>query len=171
MLGRASVARIARWARAHVQGAEQFAPASVGSHVCARESRRIIGTAYVTEDDYYAARQYEDAVCYAFYPIDLHRSGSSGLVNRFLERGNVPTIPFGALRPKGFSNLLVAGRCVSSDRMANSAIRVKCPCTAMGQTAGVAAALCADGRHSLDDLNIHDLRKNLEDSGAIVPSP
>lgn len=167
--GRASVARIARWARAHVAGAEQFTVSALGSHVCARESRRIIGMAYVTEDDYYAARPYEDAICYAFYPIDLHRAGSNSLVNRFLDNGKVPTIPFGALRPKGYSNLLVAGRCVSSDRMANSAIRVKCPCTAMGQAAGTAAALCADRELLLSDLDVNDVRARLAESGAIVP--
>ena len=42
--------------------------------------------------------------------------------------------------PKGSRNILVAGRSVSSDRLANSGLRVQAPCMAMGQAAGAAAA-------------------------------
>ena len=35
----------------------------------------------------------------------------------------MPTIPLSALIPKGSRNLIVAGRCVSSDRLANSGLR------------------------------------------------
>lgn len=179
--GRASVARVANWARNHVPGAERFSPFATGSHVCARESRRIVGKERITEHDYCSARQYEDAICYAFYPIDLHTTDGDALVNRFLDKGvhhDVPTIPFGALRPVGFQNLLVAGRCLSSDRLANSAVRVKSPCTAMGQAAGTAAVLAivaaksADATNSvvdLDELRIDDVKGALVDSDAIVP--
>ena len=53
----------------------------------------------------------------------------------------MPTIPLSALVPKGSENIIVAGRSVSSDRLANSGLRVQAPCMAMGQAAGVAAAL------------------------------
>jgi len=56
----------------------------------------------------------------------------------------VPTVPRSALIPKGSRNLLVAGRCVSSDRLANSALRVQASCMGMGQAAGANAALAAE---------------------------
>jgi hypothetical protein len=34
--------------------------------------------------------------------------------------------------PKGVKNVLVAGRCISGDRLTNSAIRVKASCMVMG---------------------------------------
>jgi hypothetical protein len=170
MRGRASVARIANWARRYVKGAEGFEPTAVSAHACLRESRRIIGDAYLNETDYCAARRFEDAVCYAFYPIDLHRGdGETSLDIRFLKGEQVPTIPFGALRPKGFRNLLVAGRCLSSDRLANSAVRVKAPCTAMGQAAGSAAYLARSTGWDVRGIDIEGLRTVLADSGAIVP--
>ena len=48
-------------------------------------------------------------------------------------------------------NILVAGRCVSSDRLANSGLRVQASCMAMGQAAGAAAALAVQKilRHML----------------------
>ncbi|GAI33482.1 unnamed protein product, partial [marine sediment metagenome] len=41
-----------------------------------RESYRIKGETVITVDDYTSGRVFKDAVCYAFYPVDLHtRSG------------------------------------------------------------------------------------------------
>ncbi len=64
---------------------------------------------------------------------------------------------------------MVAGRCVSSDRLANSGLRVQASCMAMGQTAGVAAALAS--RHNTTPLKVplKKIREMLVDHGAIVP--
>lgn len=175
--GRASVARVSRWARTHVKGAENFEPIALGSSVALRESRRITGLEYVTEKDYFSARQWDDAVCYAFYPIDLHRGVRQGqedqesLRIRYLEKsdGKVPTVPFGALVPKRAVNLLVAGRCLSSDRMANSAIRVKAPCMAMGQAAGAAATISLENEGRVRTVDVGRLRNLLAEHDAIVP--
>ena len=70
---------------------------------------------------------------YSFYPIDLH--DAKGVRPKHLKHGKVPTIPRGALIPKGSKNIMVAGRCVSSDRLANSAARVQASSMAMGQAA------------------------------------
>ena len=74
------------------------------------------------------------------------------------------------LIPKGSRNLLVAGRCVSSDRLANSALRVQASSMAMGQAAGAAAALAV--RTETDPVNIEmsELTELLEANGAIVPT-
>jgi len=58
------------------------------------------------------------------------------------ERGRVWRIPLGALIPKGASNLLAAGRCVSAaDGDAWDAARAIPACALTGQIAGIAAAL------------------------------
>jgi hypothetical protein len=174
---RESVARVSRWARRYVKGAETFEPITLGSAVAVRESRRIIGLEYVTEKDYFSARQWEDAVCHAFYPIDLHRGVRQGqedqesLRIRYLQLadGKVPTVPYGALVPKRAVNLLVAGRCLSSDRMANSAIRVKAPCMAMGQAAGAAATIALENEGRVRTVDVARLRTLLAENDAIVP--
>ena len=111
-----------------------------------RESCRIEGETVITIDDYTSGRVFDDAVCYAFYPVDLH--SRSGVTPRPLARGTVPTVPLRALVPKGSRNIMAAGRCVSSDRLANSGLRVQASCMAMGQAAGATAALAVRGNHN-----------------------
>ncbi len=132
-----------------------------------RETYRIVGETTVTHDDYVKGRVFPDAVAHSFYPIDLHVDGS--IVPKHLDEGIVPTIPLGALIPKGSKNLMVAGRCLSSDRLANSALRVQASCMAMGQAAGVTAALAARAGTTPSQVPLADIRRELARHGAIVP--
>lgn len=133
-----------------------------------RESYRIEGETVITVDDYTSGRVFDDALCYAFYPVDLHTR--SGVRPKPLARGTVPTIPLRALVPKGGRNIMVAGRCVSSDRLANSGLRVQASCMAMGQAAGVAAALAAERGTTALELPLTDIRRILRHHGAMVPT-
>ena len=132
-----------------------------------RESFRIEGETIITVDDYTSGRVFDDAVCYAFYPVDLHTR--DGVKPKPLSRGTVPTVPLRALVPKGSRDILVAGRCVSSDRLANSGLRVQASCMAMGQAAGAAAALAAATGTTPIDVPVKDIRETLRKFGAIVP--
>lgn len=136
-----------------------------------RETATIRGEVTIRADDYRSGRLWHDAICYAFYPIDLHQSTGSGLAKEPLAEGVVPTIPRGALIPAGSRNLLVAGRCLSSDRLANSGLRVQASCMAMGQAAGAIAALAAWTGMTAAELPITQVRELLEQHGAIVPPP
>lgn len=132
-----------------------------------RESFRIEGETVITVDDYTSGRMFDDAVCYAFYPVDLHTR--EGVTPKPLKQGVVPTIPLGALVPKGSRNIMVAGRCVSSDRLANSGLRVQASCMAMGQAAGAAAALAARDNTTPLGVSLEEIRKTLRLHGALVP--
>ena len=133
-----------------------------------RESRTIIGETVVNEADFLAGKLYPDAVCYGFYPVDLH-DDRAGIIKTLLPEGVVPTVPRGALIPQGSSGLLAAGRIISSDRMANSGLRIQATCMATGQAAGAIAALCC--RHGVSAQNLDNslLRTELISAGAIVP--
>ena len=72
--------------------------------------------------------------------------------------------------PKGARNMLVAGRCVSSDRLANSALRVQASCMAMGQAAAVAASLAAREGKSPSEIDAGKIRAVLKEHNAIVPN-
>ncbi|MEM6820832.1 MAG: FAD-dependent oxidoreductase, partial [Verrucomicrobiota bacterium] len=109
-----------------------------------------------------------DSVAYTFYFIDVHHD--DGIRREFLKPGVVPKIPFGALIPKGSSHLLIAGRSVSSDRLANSAVRVQASCMAMGQVAGAAAALGVQLGCASKDVPVNRIKRLLKDHQAIVPS-
>jgi hypothetical protein len=133
-----------------------------------RETFRIVGETTITVEDYEGGRVFEDAVAHSFYPIDLHFEG--GVRPKHLNEGVVPTVPIRALIPKGSKNLLVAGRCVSSDQLANSALRVQASCMAMGQAAGVTAALAARTDVTPLRVPLADIRRELTRHGAIVPT-
>jgi len=141
--------------------------------ICAEAGIRttvtIKGKATVTTEDYEAGRFFDDAICYAFYPIDEHLNDGMGINFRPLKPNVLPTIPRGALLPSGSRFLIAAGRCVASDREANSALRVECPCMAMGQAAGVMAALSAQTGIDPEDLPLADVYAELRKHGAVVP--
>lgn len=134
-----------------------------------RETYTIAGEETVTMDDYVSGRAWPDAVCNAFYPIDLHMDAGSGLDTRMLDEGVVPTVPRGALIPRGCPNLLAAGRCISSDRLANSALRVQAASMATGQAAGALASIAARSGQDVRSVPMRELRALLEAHGAIVP--
>ncbi len=133
-----------------------------------RESYRIQGETLITVEDYTSGRVFEDAVCYAFYPVDLHTR--NGVTPKPLSRGTVPTIPLSALVPKGSSNIIVAGRALSSDRLANSGLRVQASCMAMGQAAGAAAALAAQKKTTPLKVPLKEIKEMLLKHGAIIPT-
>ena len=77
-------------------------------------------------------------------------------------------IPFRCMIAEGYPNLIIAGRCVSATREAQSTMRVQAPCMAEGEAAGVAAAICADSGVSVHELNIGTLQRALTKQGAIL---
>ena len=72
--------------------------------------------------------------------------------------------------PRGLTNVFVAGRCISGDRLANSAIRVKASCMAMGQAAGAAAAIAVRSNHGKSrGIDLTEVKKLLAENDAVVP--
>jgi len=134
-----------------------------------RETWRIIGEEWIDAKSYTSGRNWPDAICYSYYPIDIHRHDSNTTDVRPLPEGVVPTIPYGALVPKGSDHLLVAGRCASGDSVAHSAYRVQASCMAMGHAAGAAAAIAARENVSVRQLNLEDIKATLSLQSAIVP--
>ncbi|MGE9289882.1 MAG: FAD-dependent oxidoreductase, partial [Puniceicoccales bacterium] len=134
-----------------------------------RESYRIDGEVFISAEDYCTGRVWADSYCYSFYPIDMHASDGGGIDTRPLQEGTLPTIPLRAMIPKGSEHLLVAGRCVSGDRTANSAFRVQASCMATGQVAGAVAALAAQAGTNLQSVPESAIVGLLRQHHAIVP--
>ena len=121
----------------------------------------------VTVNDYTSGRKFDDAVSNAFYPVDLHTK--TGVKPKPLKPGTVPTIPLRALIPKDSRNIIVAGRSICSDRLANSGLRVQASCMGMGQAAGVAASLAAKSGTTPLDVPLSGIHQLLREHGAIIP--
>ncbi|MBR5445107.1 MAG: FAD-dependent oxidoreductase [Clostridia bacterium] len=167
--GRASVYRLMNALQDAGVPMDPFPPIEViAPETAVRESRRILCDGYMTEEKYVSGYEYPDAVCTSFYPIDLHRHGDNGIRQTFLTDGQIPTVPLSALIVKGISNMLVAGRCASGDRLANSAYRVKASCMAMGQAAAACAAVALRNGVSLRQADLEEIRTLLRQNDAIV---
>ncbi len=165
---RQAVLRMYRFFRRQ-PGLENFRVDWICSEAGVRETATINGKKTVTVKDYEDGKLYEDAVCYAFYPVDEHLNDGLGINYRTLKRNVLPTIPRGAMLPAHSRFLIVAGRCVASDREANSALRVECPCMAMGQAAGAMAALSARTGIDPENLSLDDVYGVLREHDAILP--
>ena len=163
--GRRSLLRLLRFVKS-LSGCQNARIEMMMQETAVRETFRIVGESYITADDYVSGRLFDDAVCYSFYPIDLHNK--KGITLKPLAEGIVPTIPRSAMIPKGSTNIMVAGRSVSSDRLANSALRVQASCMAMGQAAGVIAALAAEQNCSPMEVALDSVRATLAKHNAIV---
>jgi len=165
--GRASLMRLLRFLRT-LPGGENARIVQMQPETGIRETYRIVGELVVSRDDYLSGRFFEDAIGFCFFPVDIHLDVGAHL--EFLSEGVVPTIPLRALIPKDSERLMVAGRSISSDRAANSGLRVQAAAMAMGQAAGAAAALgalaCIPSRH----IPISEVRALLARHGAILPS-
>ena len=140
----------------------------MADEVGVRETWRVEGEYVMTGEDYVSGRRFEDSIAFAFYPIDIH-SADGGVSPKHLTEGTVATVPLRALIAKGPRNVLIAGRCISSDREANSALRVQATCMATGQAAGAAAALAALHGVTPDHLDLAELKKLLRTHRAIAP--
>lgn len=165
--GRKSLLRILRFVRT-LPGCEKAKLKIMQPETAIRETYRINGLYEISHDDYVSGRVYDDSVSYSYYPIDLH--DDKGVSPEHLKDGVVATIPLRALIPKDSKNIIVAGRCISSDRLANSALRVQASCMGMGQAAGAAAALACCHGTTPSKIPIVELKELIKKYGGIVPN-
>ncbi len=135
-----------------------------------RESRRIVGQYMLTEDDLMTARRFDDAIATGCWYLDIHPNKTVvGSANDFDPKKHQPEpydIPFRSLVTKELSNLLVAGRCHSATRGAHASTRVTVTAMAMGEAAGVAAALSLQSPTEVAQLDGVKVRELLALEGA-----
>lgn len=148
-------------------GLENITLSYMSPQTAVRETNTIDAVHNITADDYICGKRYHDAICYSFYPIDLHTS--EGVKPKQISKGIVPEVPLRALIPKGSKNLVVGGRCIGSDQLANSALRVQGTCMATGQAAGAVAAIASKQRITPFEVPLGEIKKLLLNSDAIVP--
>lgn len=157
--------------------------AATGASLGIRETRRILGDYYLAVDDYLARRSFPDEICRNAFNIDVHKPkpGSNAQTpadllktieraGQALGKGESFGVPYRCLTPRGLQNVLVAGRCISTDRPVNGSTRIMACCMTMGEAAGLAAALvAADPHHDVHAVNTDALRDRLRQHGAYLP--
>lgn len=121
--GRRALMRVFRFLRGQ-PGLEALTVERWATETGVRETYTIDARSRITVQDYTSGRMWPDAVCFSFYPIDVHQPDGDGIDIQPLEFGTFPTIPRGAMVPRGNGHLIAAGRSIAGDQMANSAYRV-----------------------------------------------
>ncbi len=141
--GKIRILRHLRFYRKHLPGFENAYIAQISAMVGIRESRRAVTEYILTAEDAFAWRKFEDAVVQSNYPIDIHGRKLKNL--EFARKEDEPEkyyeIPFRSQIVRGMDNLLVAGRNIGTDFVAQSSARIMPTCRALGEAAGIAAAL------------------------------
>jgi glycine/D-amino acid oxidase-like deaminating enzyme len=165
--GRRLVEEAFAFLREHVPGFGDAFLQDTPTQLGVRESRRVIGDAMLTGEDVAGGARCADAIAAGAWPREYHTEGRSTRYE-FLPPGTYYQIPYGALRPRGLSNLLVAGRCISADHDALASTRVMAPSMAIGEAAGIAAALAARDGLAVAAVQIDELQERLTKAGAFL---
>ncbi len=110
-----------------------------------RESRRIVGLERVLEQHLTGAHDWHIPVAIGWYPLDLHPCVGNPKSSMYHPTRPF-TLPLGALIPQTRTNLLAACKNVSTTHLSNGACRVHHVEWALGEAAGVVAALCVQER-------------------------
>lgn len=165
--GRRQALEYVRFLREMVPGYEDAALGGFSTQIGVRESRRIFGAYRLSRDDVLSARKFEDAIAQCGAPIEDHHADSDTKWE-YLPEGETYDIPYRCLLPEEVGNLIVTGRCLSADHDAHASVRSMGQCMAMGQAAGVAAALAAEGDTQPQQVSIPRLQRKLRDLGAIL---
>ena len=158
--------------------------AATGSLLGIRETRRIHGDYMLSLDDYQAARSFPDGICQTAYGIDVHETKpfdcelTPAMIPmlkernrkqvRALQRGQSLSVPYRCLTPRGVRNVLMAGRCISTDRATNGTVRIMACCLNTGEAAGIGAALAAAGNADTHAVDTCEVRRLLKQHGAYL---
>ena len=125
-----------------------------------RQTRFVEGAYRLTAADAILGRRFADVVAISPCPI-IHYYG----YRRYLTHEGYD-IPYRCLVPRGVDNLLIAGRCISSDQEPYESHRAMVPIMAIGQAAGLAAALSCRTNALPRDLDWRLLQYELLSQGA-----
>lgn len=125
-----------------------------------RQTRFIEGEYKLTADDAIRGARFDDVVAISPCAI-IHYYG----YRRYLEHDGYD-IPYRCLVPKRIDDLLIAGRCISSEQQPYESHRAMVNMIAVGQAAGTAAALCCQTATTPRRLDIRRLQDALLAQGA-----
>lgn len=164
--GHLQILPITKMLQDHVPGFENCYLSSINPFIGIRETRRIVGEKMLDKDDVIAGTIPEDTIALGSYIIDIH----SGDGNKtYIKNLDGPYgISYGCTVSKDIDGLMMSGRCISVDAVSFGSTRVMPTCMAVGDGAGIAAALAVKHGVSPKDVDVKELREKLINYGAIL---
>ena len=168
VLARKQVYEIYDFMKRHADGLENSFLMMTAAEIGVRESRMIVGDYVLTEQDCKNCVKFEDAIAACNYDIDIHNPEGTGTSHYYFPAGAYYTIPYRSLTPKNINNMLVAGRCISSDHGAQASYRIMPVVCCIGEAAGSAIGLAVKSGCSVRDINPKDLQSVLKKNRAYI---
>lgn len=179
ILGRRSVAEYHDYYKSYLNGYQNMALCVTANVLGVRESRRIVCDYMLNVEDFKKRAVFEDEIGRYCYPVDLHvKSTDKDAYEEFEKeyystlcyaKGESYGIPYRSLIPVSFDNVLVAGRCIGTDRKMQASVRVMPGCFITGQAAGVAASLSC-GTENVRSVDVQAVQRALLALGAYLPN-
>jgi ribulose 1,5-bisphosphate synthetase/thiazole synthase len=162
MEGRRNAMYALKALKGYAPGFENAHLRTFNSSVGLRESRKVVGAYTITEHDVKNEARFDDSI--GIFPEFLDAYG----VVIMPTTGRYFQVPYGIILPKKIDNLLVAGRCVSGDKISFAATRQMMCCAVTGQGAGVAAATSIKENTICRDVDISKVQKALIKQGVRI---
>jgi FAD dependent oxidoreductase len=144
MQGRKHIHALVDLVRGKLPGFETCYVVDVAPQTGVRQTRLLEGEYVLTKDDLAQRTRFDDSIA----------------------RGRDYYMPYRVLLPQKVDNLLVAGRHFSVTSQAQKISREIPPCMAMGEAAGVAAALALSAGVKVRDVDVLSVQKTLRAQGA-----
>jgi hypothetical protein len=140
-----------------------------GLQIGVRESRRIRGLHTLTGEEAWACTQFEDVIAQCRYAIDIHEPNSDRTTLKGFPPGKHYDIPWRCLIPAGGpSSIVAAGRSISATHEAASSFRVSPSMLAIGEAAGVTAALSARRGCAMREVGHEAVQTLLRSHGGVL---
>ena len=140
----------------------------VAPEIGVRESRKLKGVHVLTADELKQCVDFEDSIALGNYMIDIHNPDGVGTYRYRFQPEEYYRIPYRSLVPKEIDNMLVAGRCLSADHEAHSAVRIMPICACLGQAAGTAIAQAQHTGKTVHTVDISAVQSKLVANGAEI---
>ena len=163
---RKQIAQIIRFLKKHIVGLENIQLCETASELGVRESRRMLGKTFLRGEDIAESRFADEQIAVCANSVDIHRE-SWGEYQTYSSNKNY-YIPLSCLVSKNRRNLLAAGKCLSADTYAFSAVRVMPPCFAMGEAVGILSALSVKRDCSPWDVPTSDVQRKILENGGYL---
>ncbi len=176
---RVYILEMMEYMKKHFEGFENVELSSIATEIGFRDSRRFHGEYKLTIEDMESNRHFDDVIAVhpRFYDLltpdpDVHGDGSlagagyNGHIYVAVETGRSFEIPYRSLLPVGVENLMVAGRCISADYLAETGIRAVMACMYTGQAAGTAAAVALKTNAGPKTVNVKAVQEALREQNA-----
>lgn len=150
--GRKQIKEVFKFLKKYIPGFSNSYIITTPYQIGVRESRHIICDYVMTKEDILKNATFDDAIVRGAFPMDIH-SPSGNQLELVVQNDLQYEIPLRSIIVKGFTNLLVSGRCIGATHEAAASLRVTPVAMALGEAAGVAVSQAIDKKQSIREID------------------